>query len=459
MVKRLSEIASRFSRFLAILTRNQRGSVLVLWAFAAVPVVLGVGTVVDVSRAYMARSRLAFALDAAGLAAGAAGSTEAEIKSIAEQYFFANYSANSPGTPSTPTVAIDGGVITVSESVTVETTIMQLIGQGEITVTASAEILRKGLEVVLILVLQRPVKGGKLESLRGASQDLVDILFQVPELQANLKVGIVPYSASVNVGGIAPSVVTAADAATYDPTDNEAWNGCVLGRSYPNDVEDIPFSAGNEWPRYFWDSAQDNVWPVVLDDPDLCNSSTGPDLGCPTPVVPLTANKATLDAAVGAMEAWCRGGTFSNIGMMWGWRVLSPDAPFSEGLPYQTPGYDKVAILMTDGVNGYFTAPGSDFSADYAGYGRLHDGSLGTTKKNAAKTILNNRLSEVCENMKSEGIIIYTVTFQLNDNNTKQIYENCASEPDKYFDSGNGTALQTAFKDIAEQLINLRVSK
>ena len=75
MVKRLSEIASRFSRFLAILTRNQRGSVLVLWAFAAVPVVLGVGTVVDVSRAYMARSRLAFALDAAGLAAGAAGST------------------------------------------------------------------------------------------------------------------------------------------------------------------------------------------------------------------------------------------------------------------------------------------------------------------------------------------------------------------------------------------------
>ncbi|MEX2616654.1 MAG: pilus assembly protein [Alphaproteobacteria bacterium] len=459
MIQFIFEFASRFSRFLVTLMRHQRGSVLVLWAFAAVPVVLGVGTVVDVSRAYMAKSRLAFSLDAAGLAAGAAGSTEAEIKSIAEQYFFANYTADSPGTPSTPTVTVDGGVIAISGSVTIETTIMQLVGQGEITVVASAEILRKGLEVALILDNTGSMAGSKLESLRDASQDLVDILFQVPELQANLKVGIVPYSASVNVGSIAPGIVTAAHAATYDPTDNESWSGCVLGRSYPNDVQDIPFSAGNEWPRYLWDSASDNVWPVVKDNPSFCNNSTGPNLGCPTPIVPLTANKDTLDAAVGAMAAWCRGGTFSNLGMIWGWRVLSPEAPFSEGLPYQTPGYDKVAILMTDGVNGYYTPPGSAFSADYAGYGRLHDGALGTTNKGVATTIMNNRLSEVCNNMKAEGIIIYTVTFQLNNSNTKQIYENCASDTDKYFDSGNGTALQNAFKDIAEQLINLRVSK
>ena len=99
------------------------------------------------------------------------------------------------------------------------------MGQGEITVTASAEILRKGLEVALILDNTGSMKGGKLESLRNASQDLVDILFQVPELQANLKVGIVPYSASVNVGSIAPSIVTSAEAATYDLTDDKKWHG------------------------------------------------------------------------------------------------------------------------------------------------------------------------------------------------------------------------------------------
>ena len=455
----MTQIRQWMRGFSGDLLRRQCGSVLVLWAFAAVPVVIGVGTVVDISRAYMARSRLAFALDAAGLAAGAAGNTEAEINAIAQQFFFANYGPDNPGTPTTPVVTVEGGVITVSGSVTVETTIMNLVGQGDITVAASAEILRKGLEVALILDNTGSMQGSKLESLRDASQDMVDILFQVPELQSNLKVAIVPYSASVNLGDAGLSVASGVVADDYDPADDEKWKGCVLGRSYPNDVVDAPSGIGTEWQPYFWDAADDNVWPPADTSPALRNNGTGPNLGCPTPVTPLTADKGELDAAVSAMASWCRGGTFSNVGMIWGWRVLSPDAPYTEGLPYETPGYDKVAILMTDGVNGYFRPPGSPFSADYAGYGRLHDGLLGTTSKSAAKTVLNERLSEVCENMKAEGIIIYTVTFDLNNSDTKQIYEDCATDDTKYFDSGNGSALQEAFQDIAEQLINLRVSK
>ena len=61
--------------------------------------------------------------------------------------------------------------------------------------------------------------------------------------------------------------------------------------------------------------------------------------------------------------------------------------------------------------------------------------------------------------MKAADIFIYTITFLLTDEATKTIYRNCASDPDKYFDSGNNAALQTAFENIAEQLINLRVTK
>ena len=172
----------------AELFRSQRGAVIILWALAAVPVVVGVGAAVDLSRAYMARSRLAFALDAAGLAAGAAGDTEAQMQSIAEQFFFANYSSNSPGTPATPTLTVEGGVIKVSGSVTLDATLLRLIGQEEFTVAASAEVLRKGLEVALILDNTGSMKGGKLNSLRQTSQDLVDILFEVPELQSNIHV-------------------------------------------------------------------------------------------------------------------------------------------------------------------------------------------------------------------------------------------------------------------------------
>ena len=60
------------------LLKSQRGAVVVLWALAAIPIIVGVGASVDLSRAYMARTRLAFALDAAGLAAGSTGNTEAD---------------------------------------------------------------------------------------------------------------------------------------------------------------------------------------------------------------------------------------------------------------------------------------------------------------------------------------------------------------------------------------------
>ena len=245
----------------------------------------------------------------------------------------------------------------------------------------------------------------------------------------------------------------------FDPDDDEKWHGCVMARSYPNDVLDEPGGGGQQWFHYFWESSADNDWPVADTSPSLCNNSTGPNVACPTPITPLTNDKTALDSAIGAMEAWCRGGTFSNVGMAWGWRVLSPEAPYTDALPYNTPGYDKVAILMTDGVNGYFKKPGSPFTSDYSAYERLSEGNLGTTSKSAAKTELNNRLTEVCTNMKDAGIIIYTITFKLNSQTTKTIYQNCATDLGKYFDSGDGEALEQAFRDIAEELINLRVSK
>ena len=183
------------------LSRSQRGAVIILWALAAVPVVIGVGGAVDLSRAYMAKSRLAFALDAAGLAAGAAGETEAQVQTIAEQFFFANYPSNQPGTPATPVLTVDGGVIKVSSTVTLEPTLLRLIGQEDFTVAATAEVLRKGLEVALVLDNTGSMRtNDKIGALRTASQDLIDILFANPELSSKLSVGVVPYAGTVNLG-------------------------------------------------------------------------------------------------------------------------------------------------------------------------------------------------------------------------------------------------------------------
>lgn len=433
-------------------------AVIILWALAAIPVVIGVGGAVDLSRAYMAKSRLAFALDAAGLAAGAAGETEIEMRAIAEKFFAANYPPTLPGTPSTPVLTVDGGVIKVSGTVTLEPTLLKLIGQEAFTVAASAEVLRKGLEVALVLDNTGSMRtGDKIGALRTASQDLIDILFANPELSSKLTVGIVPYAGTVNLGVAALNIVSGVTPGEFSTTDEEKWKGCVLARNYPDDVRDTSSGGGATWSKAYWPSeppsSDSNTWPpastVFVNN---ANDVTGPNRACPTAITPLTNDKAILDAAVSAMRAWRGGGTFSNVGMAWGWRVLSPEAPYTGALPYETPGFDKVAILMTDGRNNYA-------GNDYAAYDYLSEGNLGTTNNSVANSILNNRLAEVCTNMKAAGVIIYTITFQLNNAAAKTFYRNCASDPAKYFDSGNNAALQNTFHDIAEQLINLRVTK
>ena len=64
---------------------------------------------------------------------------------------------------------------------------------------------------------------------------------------------------------------------------------------------------------------------------------TGPNYFCDTPAItPLTNSRATLNAAISAMQP----GGNTNIleGLTWGWRTLSPGAPFTEGKSYTAPG-------------------------------------------------------------------------------------------------------------------------
>ena len=70
--------------------------------------------------------------------------------------------------------------------------------------------------------------------------------------------------------------------------------------------------------------------------------------------------------AIDEMAPWHRGGTMANLGLAWGWRVLSPkwrgrwDGDLPEELPldYETPNMEKVVVLLTDGNNEWYDWPG-----------------------------------------------------------------------------------------------------
>lgn len=194
------------------------------------------------------------------------------------------------------------------------------------------------------------------------------------------------------------------------------------------------------------------------------NSSRGPNTYCPTAeVTRLTNHRPTLDTAIDALTAV--GGTHIPTGAVWGWRMLSPNwrgywggtmATNNLPLDYNTPLMVKAMILMSDGQNTMYNhADGA-----YGYTSQNHTGMASTPYTDAkAATELDNKLAQICTNMKAQGILVYTVLFDVTDTNTKNLMRNCATTPDYYFDSPDAATLRTAFRTIGDSLANLRISR
>lgn len=193
-------------------------------------------------------------------------------------------------------------------------------------------------------------------------------------------------------------------------------------------------------------------------------SSRGPNTNCPTtPITPLTDQRGTLETAISNLSAV--GGTHIPLGASWGWRLLSPNWRGIWGgdmntnnlpLDYDTDLMIKAMILMTDGENTmYSTADGA--------YGYTQQNHVGMTSTpytdSKAAARLNDKLATLCASMKQQGIIIYTVVFDLNSTTVDNMMRTCASQPDYYFNTPDAASLQQAFRTIGDSLASLRISK
>ncbi|MFC6197029.1 pilus assembly protein TadG-related protein [Ponticaulis profundi] len=189
-------------------------------------------------------------------------------------------------------------------------------------------------------------------------------------------------------------------------------------------------------------------------------SSTGPSYNCEMrPITPLTSRFSDLRKEIDALSA--SGSTNLAQGMVWGWRALSPEEPFSEGDAF-TDEVEKVVVLLSDGNNMVVErnkAGGSDFSA----YGYLENERLeGTTSRSTQKDILDamdERTLTSCANAKEAGIRIITIRLDLADERSEKVLKTCASSPDDYLDVQDGSKLGDAFKQITEKVTLLYLSE
>lgn len=249
-----------------------------------------------------------------------------------------------------------------------------------------------------------------------------------------------------------------------DADDDNTWNNYAYFNDYLNDIEAAKpnnFSFPNSAARVLeWNTRLRNQTKYVRNRlRSGIGTSLGPNQGCGLePVVRLTDDFDALRSAVSRMTA--TGNTNVPFGLMWGWHALSPNAPFSDGQAYGTDRLQKIVILMTDGENVNSTANNPDNSA-YSGVGLIWQNRLGvgaSSSESQRRTVMDNRLAELCGNLAERDIIVYSVGVQV-DTRTQQLLRDCASESANYFNVTNASDIGAAFDRIAGAIENLRISR
>jgi len=468
----LNRITDTLAKALRVFGKDTRAGMATMVAVGAIPLIGFSGLAVDSTRGYMLRSQLVYALDSAGLAGGKELFSN-QLDVTVDRFFAANFPDGYMGsTVSGPTFTVDDAAetLTVTASATIPTTFMQVLGVEDMTVSATTVVQRsiRGMELALVMDNTGSMRSGnKMTTMKASAMELIGILYGDQQAIDDFFVSLVPYSVTVNVGAGRTNWLDG----TYDPTAYEdvgtEWKGCVEARATPLDLDDTPPNGGL-WSAFFYPTDTDNIYPVVDESNNAQNNGTGPNLGCGPAITSLTPARSTIEAGIQEMQPWHRGGTMGNLGLAWGWRVLSPqwrglwggDTPSTMPLDYDEPLMDKVVVMLTDGNNQWYDHPpaGPDGS-DYGSYGRRGWGVLGTTGASAALAEVNNRMAATCELMKAEGIKIFTITFQVSSSSTRALYENCATSPDFYFNSPTNEDLTQTFRAIGTELSNLRIAQ
>jgi Flp pilus assembly protein TadG len=508
------------------LGRDRSGAVAPMFALVAIPMILVTGIGIDVSRMVTSRNNLQDALDAAALAIGRlpTNTPTATLKQQAQYWVTANLADKNVGEVTLNLNATPGN-IDLSASSSIPTAIVGLMGVKTMGIAAKSTVTWGSSQIELALILDNTgsmSSNKKLTNLVSAATALVDSLSASAASSADpdtLKIGVVPFSMTVNIGpnyqgqswlaaslpsAYGADVVGGADRFKLHSQMGTTWAGCIEDRLPPYDVQDtpptsggtlfVPFFAPDEpdddtivassktsgktttytyykFPNnYLADKNTSGDWQAQQNDPTKYtkkpNSGTmtyfadsiGPNAGCKlTPLLRLTNNMTAVKAKLGQMIA--TGDTEIPVGLAWGWHLLTPNAPFADGKPYGTRGVTKIAVLVTDGENTYGsnTNPNASYytALGYAWQKRLS--SAGTAA--ATATALDSRLTLLCNNMKAAGIVLYTMPVEVTDKNIKALLQNCATTPDNYIDVANSSGMAAAFSNLAGQISALRLAK
>ena len=422
-----------FGRFF----KDRKGNVAPMLALSMIPIVGAVSAAVDYSRANATRTAMQSALDATGLMLSkeAQGLGTADLTTKASDYFNALFTdTNAKNVQLTSTLQNPStGMyeLTLKVSATVSTSFTRAVGQSDIGIAASADVIWGIKKLNLALALDNTgsmANNNKMTELKAAAHNLLTTLQNASSTPGDIQVSIVPFATDVNVGTGNVNAAwidwtnwetsngtctvwkhsqssCVANGGVWTPASHSTWNGCVYDRDQNNDVLNTATVAGS--PATMFRAHQASA--------------------CPTAMMPLSTDWTALNDKIDAMTP--TGNTNVTIGLALGWQTLTATDPFNA--PADATDRDKVIVLLTDGENtqNRWTSTASSIDA---------------------------RTEAVCTNAKAANIKIYTV--RVIDGNAT-LLQGCATKTSMYYDVQQADQLNNVFSSIAQNLANLRIAK
>jgi Flp pilus assembly protein TadG len=494
---------------------NMSGSTMMIFGLTIFPVFFFVGVSLDFSRMITARSQALAAADAAALAGArtfqtgatataaasitgsrvtcpTASGAQANAQIVACNYLTRTLSQNVVNTTVSFPTSTNGSDFTVKTQTWVKTPFLfasKMLGSTTVanaptgctvggqcqsinaqSMTIAAPGGSGSIEVSMMIDITGSMGESdnngstKIETVKAAANDAVDILIWSDQSKYTSKIALVPFSPRVNVGSYASAVLglpptlstttsktkdgnttytttvtnlipcvterTGTEAYTDAAPANNKWTGAYVGQSGPGQNSALVI-AGNTWNVYNDGSSNSYNGPANYNSSGTC--SAGNDPGADSVIIPLTSNKAVLKAEISKLAI--TGSTAGHLGTAWAWYMISPNwssiwPSASQPSAYNTASVKKIAILMTDGdYNTQYSSTGSQAQAGF-----------------------------LCANMKAAGIEVYTIGDQVS-SSAKAFLTSCATNAAHYYDATDGVKLKAAFRDIALKISTLRIAK
>ncbi len=456
-MKLVSDLYNKLASF----KKNEKGSIIPLAAISITALALAGGAAVDYARYASTKSLMDTALDAAILDAGKRLGAGQPVDQKFEDDFITFFNVNITGrggfTDNYEIVNFsadaDTGKVSASAKAVVDATLMRIGGFDKLNaVSNSGGIFEQNETEVTIMLdstgsMEQFLPGTsttRLDALKSAATEAVEILLPDGRNTRNMRIGLVPYGSSVNVGTRRARMVTynndqvqvaGLQNFVYPGNNVDPFNGCVTERGGREASTDA-----------FYTTA-----PIGSDKRSIEGKTSRDRYTCPElEVRPLTNEISLLKQDISNLDN--DGFTGGHLGVAWSYYMLSNKWerawPNNAAKPY-SPDVNKVAILMTDG----------EFNTAYDGVNGRPFGTQGTKSSNLAE--------DLCDNMKAAkngnpGIIVYSIAFAA-PAQAERTLRNCANAPTAsktfFFSASNEEELRDAFKKIAEDITSLRLTQ